>query len=179
MSTSKSSAKSSAKPAKKVAKRAAKQTTKAAGKKSGKVRVTAARSAEEVFAAVEARAAELGVPLRAGATAREITRTEKACGVSLPDELRAWYRRHDGTEGADPFLWPLELIRDSWESYEFLLGPGPMFPLGGIEDSISYIDLSPAGGGRIFHGSAETGSEPQFATFLEWLASFDWDWDLA
>jgi len=47
------------------------------------------------------------VELRDGAASREIARTEKALGLSLPDDIRAWYRLHDGSDGTDPFLWPL------------------------------------------------------------------------
>ncbi len=186
MNTTKSATKKATKAVtKKPAKSATKKTTKAvtrkparsATKKSAKVRAAAPRTADEIFAEVEARAAEVGVELRDGATSREIARTEKALGLSLPDDIRAWYRRHDGSDGTDPFLWPLAQIRESRKHLEDLLEPHH-FVLGGIEDSVSYIDLSPAGAGRIFHFTAETGPEATFDTFLEWLVSFDWDWDL-
>ena len=162
---------------KKTTKAVTRKPAKAATRKSAKVRTAAPRTAAEVFAEVEARAAEVGVELRDGAASREIARTEKALGLSLPDDIRAWYRLHDGSDGTDPFLWPLAHIREARKHFEDLLEPH-QFILGGIEDSVSYIDLSPAGAGRIFHFTAETGPEATFDTFLEWLVSFDWDWDL-
>lgn len=181
MSTTKSAIKKPTKPStKRPAKPATKKSAKPATKKPAKARPAPPRTAAEVFAEVEARAAELGVELRDGATSRDIARTEKALGVTLPDDIRAWYRLHDGTEGAYPFLWPLAQIREARKHFglEDLLEPHH-FILGGIEDSVTYIDLSPAGDGRIFHFSAETGPEARFDTFLAWLVSFDWDWDLA
>jgi len=179
VSTTKSSTKKAAKSAtKKTTKAVTRKPAKSATKKVAKVRTAAPRTAAEVFAEVEARAAEVGVELRDGAASREIARTEKALGLSLPDDIRAWYRLHDGSDGTDPFLWPLAHIREARKHLEDLLEPHH-FILGGIEDSVSYIDLSPAGAGRIFHFTAETGPEARFDTFLEWLVSFDWDWDLA
>jgi hypothetical protein len=172
--TAKSATKTTTKSAtKKTTKSAAKKTTKSA------TRSAAPRTADEIFAEVESRAAEVGVELRPGATAREIARTEQALGLSLPPDVRAWYARHDGTaEDAEyPFLWPLALIRDHRQYFVHLLEPHE-FILGGIEDSVTYIDLSAAGAGRVFHFSAEDGPEQKFAGFLEWLVSFDWDWDL-
>ena len=165
-------------PAKKPAKSATKKPAKSATKKPSRLRSAAPRTADEIFAEVEARAAEVGVELRDGASAREIARTEQALGLSLPADVRAWYGRHDGSAGDDyPYLWPLAFIRQHRRYFVDLLEPHK-FILGGIEDSVSYIDLSPAGAGRIFHFTAETGPEPTFDGFLEWLASFTWDWDL-
>ncbi|MDC0715802.1 SMI1/KNR4 family protein [Nannocystis bainbridge] len=162
---------------KKTAKSAAGKTAKSASKKAAKQPV-APRTAEEVFVEVEARAEEVGVELRDGASAREIARTEKALGVTLPEDVRAWYRRHDGSAGDDfPYLWPLAFIREQQRYLADLLD-AQWFVLGGIEDSVSCIDLSPAGAGRIFHCSAESDPRRESDGFLEWLASFSWDWDL-
>lgn len=179
MTAKKSAAKSAAKKtAKSAAKKSASKTTAKSPAKKSPARKTATRGADEIFDEVEARAAEVGVELREGASAREIARTEKALGLSLPPDVRAWYARHDGSAGDDyPYLWPLAFIREHREYFVDLLEPHD-FILGGIEDLVSYIDLSPAGAGRVFHFSAETGPEPSFDGFLDWLVSFTWDWDL-
>jgi hypothetical protein len=139
-------------------KSAAKKSAKSVAKKPAKPRSAAPRTADEIFADVEARAAEVGVELRDGASAREITRTERALGLSLPADVRAWYGRHDGSAEDDyPYLWPLAFIRQHRKYFIDLLEPHK-FILGGIEDSVSYIDLSPAGAGRIFHCSSSGSS---------------------
>jgi cell wall assembly regulator SMI1 len=66
--------------------------------------------------------------LRPGAYAEAIAETERALGVTFPDDVRASYRIHDGAESTGFIegweLLSLERIRDEWVAWKDLLDRG-------------------------------------------------------
>ncbi|MDC0716392.1 SMI1/KNR4 family protein [Nannocystis bainbridge] len=131
---------------------------------------------DELFARVERRATQLGVKLRRGATPREIAQTEQALGLTLPDDVRAWYRRHDGSDGSSPYLWPLELVRVHRALFNNSIGPHAVV-FAGIDDEVTGIDLSAGGAGHMFDWVPEEGPMPyKNGSFLAWLLACEWKW---
>jgi cell wall assembly regulator SMI1/predicted DNA-binding WGR domain protein len=84
--------------------------------------------AAALLARIEAKAAEAGVKLAKGATDDAIAACERALGLSLPAEVRAFYRAHDGAPvfGAveESELLSLKAIVKSWKIWQKLLADG-------------------------------------------------------
>ncbi len=83
---------------------------------------------DAAIARIEAKAAAAGVELAKGANAKAIKAAEKALGLALPEEVVAFYRRHDGAEtdaaveGRE--LLSLSRIVDEWKIWKDLLDQG-------------------------------------------------------
>lgn len=96
------------------------------------------------IARIEKRAARAGVVLPDGASEQEIAAAEKALGRTLPAEVRAYYRRHNGAgdflnfdvvEGRQLLslkaivsewkVWRELLEKDTFASSESVVKPGP------------------------------------------------------
>jgi cell wall assembly regulator SMI1 len=82
---------------------------------------------DAAIARVEEKARKAGVTLRPGASEAALAAAEKALGRTLPEEVRAFYRHHDGTddyvvEGRE--LLSLERIADEWDIWRDLLEKG-------------------------------------------------------
>ena len=203
-----SKAKKAAKARPAVKKVAARKVAKArpAGPSEGETRAGSVREPEkiaELIVRVEALADEAGVELPPGASAREIARAEKALGVRLPDEVRAWYSAHDG--GGDAYILEgreflsLERIVGEWTIWKDLLDSGTFDearaePDPGVQDDwwapewipVTYdgagnhhvLDLAPAEGGT--HGQIlsfwhdDAQRTIVARSFLEWLAAAEW-----
>jgi hypothetical protein len=125
--------------------------------------------AERVFAAVEKKAAAQGLVLRPGVGPRILGRVEAQIGHRLPEDLRGWFRRHDGSTGFDPHLFPLEMgVRHA----RLLSGLEPHhLVLAGLDDDVEGMDLRT---GQLFAYVSEEGPRPLDTPFLDWLASFTW-----
>jgi cell wall assembly regulator SMI1/predicted DNA-binding WGR domain protein len=83
---------------------------------------------DAAIARIEAKAAAAGVTLAKGASAKEIKAAEKALGLTLPEEVVAFYRRHDGSEDEPAVegreLLSLSRIVDEWKIWKDLLDQG-------------------------------------------------------
>jgi cell wall assembly regulator SMI1 len=83
---------------------------------------------DAMIARIEAKAAAAGVTLAKGASAKEIAATEKVLGAKLPDDVVAFYRRHDGTEDQPAVegreLLSLARIVSEWKIWKDLLDQG-------------------------------------------------------
>ncbi|MBK7395979.1 MAG: SMI1/KNR4 family protein [Myxococcales bacterium] len=77
---------------------------------------------------IEAKAKKAGVTLRKGASEKAIAAAEKALGQSLPEDVKAFYRAHDGSDD-DPAvdnreLLSLERMVGEWKVWKDLLDKG-------------------------------------------------------
>jgi cell wall assembly regulator SMI1/predicted DNA-binding WGR domain protein len=83
---------------------------------------------DAAIARIEAKAAAAGVTLAKGASAKEVKAAEKALGLTLPEEVVAFYRRHDGSEDEPAVegreLLSLSRIVDEWKIWKDLLDQG-------------------------------------------------------
>jgi cell wall assembly regulator SMI1 len=109
-------------------------TKKAAAKKTAtkkaatKAPPAAAGEHDAAIARIEAKAAAAGVSLAKGASAKAIAAAEKAIGAHLPEEVVAFYRRHDGSED-EPAVEGRELLSLSrmvseWKIWKDLFDQG-------------------------------------------------------
>jgi cell wall assembly regulator SMI1 len=86
------------------------------------------KSHEAAIARIEAKAAAAGVTLAEGASDEAIEAAEEALELTLPDEVVAFYRRHDGAE--DDYviegreLLSLERMVGEWKIWKGLLDDG-------------------------------------------------------
>jgi cell wall assembly regulator SMI1 len=80
------------------------------------------------IATITANAAARGVELPPGASEDAIAAAEQALGFTLPEEVRAWYRAHDG--GGDRYiannreLLSLDRMVSEWKVWKDLLDQG-------------------------------------------------------
>jgi cell wall assembly regulator SMI1 len=82
---------------------------------------------DAAIARIVEKARKAGVTLRPGAGEAALDAAEKALGRTLPEEVRAFYRHHDGTddyvvEGRE--LLSLERMADEWDIWRDLLERG-------------------------------------------------------
>jgi cell wall assembly regulator SMI1 len=157
---------------------------------------------DEVFAGVEARASAVGVVLQKGVTKTALKAAEAALGVTLPDDVRAWFLRHDGAKGEairGEELLGLRHVVSQWKIWQGLLDKGTFAdnrskPARGVRPDwwnarwipLTYdgagnhdcLDLDPAKGGnvgqviRMWH---DDDPRPRVApTFLDWLWRAPW-----
>lgn len=180
--------------AKKVAKKAA------AKKVAMKVRPDDAT----LIAKIEANARAAGVKLPPGASAAAIEALEKTLGLELPEEVKAWYRVHDG--GGDAYvlenreLLSVKYIAGQWKIWKDLLDQGVFGandhgePGPGVQKKwwipewvpVTYdgagnhdvVDLAPGKGGTRGQILSFWHDEPSRRVvgrdFLSWLAEREW-----
>jgi cell wall assembly regulator SMI1 len=139
--------------------------------------------------------------LRPGASDEQIRQTERALGVTFPEDVRAAYRMHDGqsedTSSFEGFGWaPLERAMALWHHLKEGLDAGaiqpgpPRVPLDEVHDlywnaawvpltedgngNHHFLDLTPAGRGRILRYSewCQTRWSVAAPSFRDWLAGF-------
>jgi cell wall assembly regulator SMI1 len=176
----------------------AKATSKV--KAPAKAKAAAGADVETRLARIEAKAKKGGVTLRKGASEKAIAKAEKALGLALPDEVKAFYRRHDGSDDDGAVdgreLLSLERMVSEWTIWKDLLDEGTFEdndhgePGRGVQKRwwipewvpVTYdysgnhhvIDLAPAKGGT--HGQVlsfwhdEASREVEAKSFLAWLA---------
>jgi predicted DNA-binding WGR domain protein/cell wall assembly regulator SMI1 len=157
-----------------------------------------------LIAKIEAKAKKAGVELSKGASEKAIAAAEKALGQVLPDEVKAFYRRHDGSEDDSALEWgellSLERMVDEWKVWKGLLDDGTFesndhgepgkgvrkhwwipewipFTYDGAGNH-KVIDLAPAKGGvrgQIVDFWHDDGSRTVAGkSFLQWLADANW-----
>ncbi len=156
------------------------------------------------IARIEAKVAAAGVKLAEGASAKAIAAAQKVLGAKLPDEVVAFYRRHDGSaelpavEGRE--LLPLARIVSEWKIWKDLLDQGTFeendhgMPSKGVQKKwwipewvpVTYdgagnhhvLDLAPANGGtygQILSFWHDDDARTVVAeSFLEWLEGATW-----
>lgn len=157
-----------------------------------------------LLAEIEAKAKKAGVELSKGASEKAIAAAEKALGQTLPDEVKAFYRRHDGSEDdmalAVGELLSLERMVKEWTVWKKLLDKGTFDdndhgePGRGVRKHwwipewipVTYdgagnhtvIDLAPGKGG--VHGQMvefwhdDASRKVVGKSFLRWLADTTW-----
>jgi cell wall assembly regulator SMI1 len=163
---------------------------------------------DEVFAGVEARASAAGVALAPGATKAALKAAEAALGVALPDDVRAWFLRHDGAKGTlgairGEDLLGLRGVVSQWKIWKGILDQGTFAevrskPPRGVRADwwnarwipLTYdgagnhdcLDLDPAKGGnvgQVIRMWHDDDARPRVApTFLDWLWRAPWGAEL-
>jgi cell wall assembly regulator SMI1 len=99
---------------------------------------------DALFARIEEKARNAGVTLAAGATEEEIAAAEKALGQALPEDVKAFYRRHDGSmdysvvEGRE--LLSLQRMVQEWKIWKELFDDGTFEGFDGAEPEAGVQD---------------------------------------
>jgi cell wall assembly regulator SMI1/predicted DNA-binding WGR domain protein len=157
-----------------------------------------------LIATIEANAAKARTKLNTGASEKTIAATEKALGVKFPEEVKAFYRVHDGSEGPgaveDRELLSLSRIVQEWKIWKELLGKGTFGdndhgePDAGVQEkwwipewiplthdgsgNHHLLDLAPAKGGKagqiLSFWHDDAPRTVEGKNFLSWLAAADW-----
>src|SRR5262245_41841648 len=91
------------------------------------------RTWDRIHAWLKANAPEVLANLRPGATAQQIRAAERAMGVTLPDDVKAAYRIHDGQEYGQDLLYgrrwdPLAQVVANWRSLKGFVDDGTFPP---------------------------------------------------
>jgi cell wall assembly regulator SMI1 len=158
---------------------------------------------EAKIAKIEALAKKAGVTLSGGATEEAIAKLEKALGVKLPAEVRAFYLAHDGGPPntgvfSGRALLSLKGILTYWKVWKKAFDDGEMDedtePDEGIQQewwvpqwipvtsdfggNHDMIDLAPDEGGKVGQIIAvwhdDTSRTIEGDSFLDWLAEQTW-----
>jgi cell wall assembly regulator SMI1/predicted DNA-binding WGR domain protein len=160
-----------------------------------------------LIAKIEKKAKAAGIALAAGASEKELLAAEKAIGQKLPDEVRAFYRAHDGAQD-DPAvrgrqLLSLKGVLGQWKIWKDLYDEGTFGendhsePGKGVQQKwwipewipVTYdysgnheiLDLAPGKGGT--HGQIldfwhdDPTRKVVKKSFLAWLAAAEWGED--